>query len=80
VAGGMLRAYGEQGMAKGVPAKAKVGVPGRTVGIDTAVYFLGTRMERNGMLRPGQALMLAATLPNTTKPRARGNAKRGKGK
>jgi hypothetical protein len=67
-------------MANRVPTKAKVGVPGRTVAIDTATYFLGTRMERNGMLRPGQALMLAATLPNTTKPRTRGNAKRGKAK
>lgn len=65
-------------MANGLPNKAKVGVPGRTVNIAPDTYFLATRMERNGMLRPGQALMLAATLPNT-KPPARGT-KRGKGK
>lgn len=65
-------------MAKGLPARAKVGVPGKTVEIDTATYFLGTRMERAGVLRKGQALMLAATLPSTTKPPARGAPKRGK--
>lgn len=59
-------------MARGLPTKAKVGVPGRTVTIAPATYFIGTRMERNGMLRPGHALMLAATLPNTTKPQKRG--------
>lgn len=57
-------------MGNGLPSKAKVGVPGQLVTIDPATYFLGTRMERNGMLRPGQALMLAATLPKTTKPRS----------
>lgn len=59
-------------------AQAKVGVPGRTVAIDPATYFLGTRMERSGMLRSGQALMLSATLP--TKPQTRGQPKRGKTK
>jgi hypothetical protein len=50
-------------MANGLPNKAKVGVPGKTVNIDPSTYFLAKRMEGNGMLRPGQALMLAATLP-----------------
>lgn len=45
---------------------------------DVATYFVARRMERAGMLRPGQALMLAATLPNATKPQARGKPKRGK--
>lgn len=30
---------------------------------DVATYFLAKRMEGAGRLRPGQALMLAATLP-----------------
>lgn len=51
-------------MANGLPNKAKVGVPGKTVNINPATYFLARRMESVGMLRPGQALMLAATLPN----------------
>lgn len=51
-------------MANGLPSKAKVGVPGKTVDISPVTYFLATRMERAGMLRPGQALLLAATLPN----------------
>lgn len=51
-------------MANGLPNKAKVGVPGNSVNIDPTTYFLGVRMERAGMLRSGQALMLAATLPN----------------
>lgn len=51
-------------MANGLPNKAKVGIPGKSVNIDTATYFIATRMERVGMLRPGQALMLAATLPS----------------
>ena len=53
-------------MANGLPDKAKVGIPGKTVDIDPATYFIAKRMERVGMLRPGQALMLAATLPNKT--------------
>lgn len=61
-------------MANGLPSKAKVGIPGKTVDISPATYFLAARMERAGMLRPGQALMLAATLPNRT-PKA---PKRGK--
>lgn len=50
-------------MANGLPAKAKVGVPGKTVNIDTPTFFLARRMENAGLLRRGQALMLAATLP-----------------
>lgn len=65
-------------MANGLPSKAKVGVPGKSVNIDPATYFLGVRMENSGMLRRGQALMLAATLPKNTKPQGRGTAKRGK--
>lgn len=62
-------------MANGMPAKAKIGIPGKSVSIDPATYFLATRMERAGMLRRGQALMLAAT---ATKPRAAAKPKRGK--
>lgn len=51
-------------MANGLPTKAKVGVPGKSVNINPATYFIAKRMEGVGMLRPGQALMLAATLPN----------------
>ena len=51
-------------MANGLPTKAKVGIPGKTVNINPATYFIAKRMEDAGMLRPGQALMLAATLPN----------------
>jgi hypothetical protein len=29
---------------------------------DVATYFIAKRMERAGMLKPGQALMLAATV------------------
>jgi len=61
-------------MANGLPSKAKVGVPGKTVDTNPATYFIAKRMEFAGMLRPGQALMLAATLPNRT-PKA---PKRGK--
>lgn len=43
-------------------SKAKVGVPGKSVSISPATYFAAKRMESVGMLRPGQALMLAATL------------------
>lgn len=60
-----------------MPKRASVGVPGKTVGIDTATYFIAKRMEKRGMLRKGQALMLAATVPNATKPQ-RGAQKRGK--
>lgn len=56
-------------MANGLPNKAKVGVPGKSVSIDPQTYFLAVRMESVGMLRPGQALMLAATLP-TKQPKA----------
>lgn len=51
-------------MGDGLPSKAKVGVPGKSVSIDPVTYFIAKRMENVGMLRPGQALMLAATLPN----------------
>ncbi len=61
-------------MANGLPSKAKVGIPGKSVNISPATYFLGMRMERVGMLRPGQALMLAATLPNK-QPKTKGKRK-----
>lgn len=63
-------------MSNGLPSKAKVGIPGKTVDIDTATYFIAKRMETAGMLRPGHALMLAATLP--TKLPKRSAPKRGK--
>jgi hypothetical protein len=50
-------------MSNGLPSKAKVGIPGKSVNISPATYFIARRMESVGMLRPGQALMLAATLP-----------------
>lgn len=53
-------------MSSGLPTKAKIGVPGKSVNVNTATYFLGVRMERAGMLRRGQALMLAVMLPNKT--------------
>lgn len=62
-------------MSNSLPSKAKVGVPGKSVDIDTATYFLAKRMESVGMLRPGQALMLAATVPNTAKPPKKGKRK-----
>lgn len=65
-------------MAKGMPAKAKVGTPGKTVAVGTATYFLARRMENAGLLNRGHALMLAATLPNSTPPQASGKPKRGK--
>jgi len=64
-------------MANGLPSRAKVGVPGKTVTIDPATYFLAKRMENAGMLQPGQALMLSVTTKNT-KPPSRGKTKRGK--
>lgn len=63
-------------MNKGLPAKAKVGIPGKTVSISPDTYFIAKRMEGVGMLRPGAALMLAATLPNNQKP----HTKKGKRK
>lgn len=60
-------------MANGLPTKAKVGIPGKSVSIDPATYFIAKRMEHAGMLRPGAALMLAATLP--TKPPKKGKRK-----
>lgn len=61
-------------MAKGLPSKAKITVGGQSVTFDPATYFLGKRMEANGMLRPGQALALAATLPNTKKSQSSGKS------
>jgi hypothetical protein len=54
-------------MSSGLPNKAKVGIPGSYVEISPATYFIARRMERAGMLRPGQALQLAATLPTKVK-------------
>jgi hypothetical protein len=54
-------------VSNGLPTKAKVGIPGKSVSIDTATYFVARRMESVGMLRPGQAFMLAATLPKQVK-------------
>ena len=51
-------------MSNGLPTKANVGVRGKSVDIDTQTYFIAKRMETAGMLRPGQAMMLAAVLPN----------------
>lgn len=62
-------------MANGLPNKAKVGIPGKSVSIDTQTYFIATRMERVGRLRPGQALMLAAMLPSP-QPKATAKGKR----
>lgn len=62
-------------MNNGLPTKAKVGIPGKSVSIDTQTYFIAKRMEDVGMLRPGQALMLAATLPNK-QPKAPKKGKR----
>jgi len=56
-------------VTNGLPRKAKVGVPGNSVDISPATYFIAKRMETAGMLRPGQALMLAATLPNRVRTR-----------
>lgn len=62
-------------MSKGLPTKAKVGIPGRTVAISPDTYFLAKRMENAGMLRPGAALMLSATLKKPSR-----TARKGKGK
>lgn len=58
-------------MANGLPTKAKVGIPGKSVNISPATYFIAKRMENAGILRPGQALMLAATLPNKVKTKGK---------
>jgi hypothetical protein len=63
-------------MSNGLPTRAKVGIPGKMVTISPATYFVARRMERAGMLRPGQALMLAAMLPNTAKPKTPKKGKR----
>lgn len=44
------------------PKRVTVGNDKQKVVIDPEIYFLGVRMEKAGRLRPGQALMLAATL------------------
>lgn len=59
-------------MSNGLPSKAKVGIPGKSVSIDPSTYFIAKRMETAGMLRPGQALMLAATLAKKSRPTKRG--------
>ena len=61
-------------MNKGLPSKAKIAAGGKSVSSDPATYFLGKRMEGAGMLRPGQALAIAATLPNTKKPQTSGKS------
>lgn len=61
-------------MSNGLPSTAKVGIPGKYVNIDPVVYFTAKRLEGAGMLKPGQALMLAAIL----KPQKSGKSKRGK--
>lgn len=61
-------------MANGLPSKAKITAGGKSATFDPATYFLSKRMEAAGMLRPGQALALAATLPNTKKPQTRGKS------
>lgn len=62
-------------MSNGLPRKAKVGIPGNSANISPATYFIAKRMEDAGILRPGQALMLAATLPDVTKKPKRGKSK-----
>jgi hypothetical protein len=62
-------------MANGLPNKAKVGIPGKSVNIDPATYFIAKRMEQRGILQPGAALMLAATLPSTVKSKPKGKRK-----
>lgn len=59
-------------MSNGLPTKAKVGNRNQTVDISPATYFIAKRMEQRGLLRPGAALMLAATLPNKVKQPKRG--------
>jgi hypothetical protein len=59
-------------MSKGLPTRAKAGVPGKTVTYSPATYFIAKRMENAGMLRPGQALLLAAALPDKIKPPKKG--------
>ena len=59
-------------MSNGLPTKAKVGIPGKYVDISPATYFIAKRMEDAGRLRPGTALMLAATLPNKVKTPKKG--------
>lgn len=62
-------------MANGLPKRAEVGVPGRTVSIATDTYFLAKRMEQTGILRPGQALMLSATLQKPQSGKMKGRRK-----
>jgi hypothetical protein len=62
-------------VSNGLPTKAKVGIPGKYVDISPATYFIAKRMEDAGRLRPGTALMLAATLPNKAPSPKRGKKK-----
>lgn len=45
-----------------LPNRARVGNRREGVDIDPRVYFDAVRMEQRGILKRGQALMLAATL------------------
>jgi hypothetical protein len=62
-------------LKNGLPTKAKVGVPGRTVSIAPDTYFLAKRMEERGILRPGAALMLSATLQKPARTAKKGKSK-----
>jgi len=66
-------------MPSGLPKRANVGVPGQPVNIDPATYFIAKRMENVGMLRPGQAMILAHVLPAKAK-RTSTNGKKGRTK
>ena len=49
-------------MSVDLPKRARVGNRREGVDIDPRVYFDAVRMEKAGVLKRGQALMLAATL------------------
>lgn len=55
-------------MSVDLPKRARVGNRREGVDIDPRVYFDAVRMEKAGVLKRGQALMLAATLkkPHTS--------------
>lgn len=44
---------------------SKAGAPGQSPKVDPVTYLLARRMERAGVLKPGQAMMLAVLLPRT---------------
>ena len=60
-------------MGKRPSSVAKSCSPSCVAASNPAIYFAAKRMEMVGMLRPGTALMLAATLPNTTKAPKKGD-------